>query len=267
MFWPYRLILISLLACFGPETAQGSAWNPAQGSGEVITGYILSDADTAVSPIGTRVPLTLYNKQIVQTFGNVGLTDQWALIGTFDWQDAQIIGPDVAVGFSEPSAISAGLQYQLHRAPGRAVAVSMSYYDGIDLPPSLLTLENRDNTIEARALWGESRIIGSTNYFMDAQLAGRMNFDGDYANTQAQMTLGMEPTERLMLLAKGRYIDIEPGTFQGVAIPRQIRVESEVSAVFRVWSGNHIEFGYGGVIHARNAVLERGWKIGFWSQF
>lgn len=262
------LTWLSLWLCFcSVLSANASAWNPAKGSGEIITGYIVSDAQIAVSPIGTHVPLELYRKEIAQSYGNFGLTDRWAVVGSFDWQTAQIIGPDLAVGFSKPSSMSAGLQYQLLRAPGRAVALSLSYYEGIDIPPTLLTLENRTDTVEFRALWGESRIIGATNFFFDAQVAGRMSLDATLENSRADFTLGMEPHERIMLLAKGRYINIEPGSFRGFAIDRQIRVESEVSAVLRLWNGNHIELGYGGVVHARNAVLERGWKLGFWSQF
>lgn len=247
--------------------AQASAWNPAKGSGEIISGFIVSDAEIAVSPIGTRVPLALYEKQIVQTYGNLGLNDKWALIGSFDWQDAQIIGPDVAVGFSEPSAISAGLQYQLNRTPGKALAVSMSYYQGIDLPPSLLTLENRSDTIEIRGLWGRSRIMKGVNFFFDAQAAGRVSFSGDYSNTQLSLTLGAEPSDRMMFLAKTRYVDIEPGSFQGFAIERQRRLETEFSGIYEIRPGYHFELGYAWVSYARNAVLERGFKLGVWTQF
>lgn len=262
-----RVFIAIIISVVFAAPATASSWNPAQGSGEVITGYLISDAKTAISPIGDRVPLAAYDKQIVQTFGNFGLTDRWALIGSYDWQDAQIIGPDVAVAFSKPAAISAGLQYQIHRAPGRAAALSVSYYEGINLPPSLLTLENRDNTVEIRGLWGESRILGGANYFVDAQAAARLTLGGELASSRGDVTLGAQPTERSMFLLKGRYIDIEPGNFRGFAIKRQIRWESEISAVYRIWKGNHVELGYSGVIDARNAVLERGWKIGFWSQF
>lgn len=246
---------------------QASAWNPDAWQGEVISGYVLTSADTAIDETGDRVPLQIYTKRILQNYGNLGLTPRIALIGTFDWQDTQIVGQGLDISFSKPSSVSAGLQYQLSRREGHAVAISVSYVDGIDLPSALLTLENRETSVELRGLWGESRSFHGHNVFAEAQLAGQLTLKGDYGSTHAQLTLGGEPTERSMVLLKGRYREFEPGLYERLAIARQRRWEVEASAVYRIRKRDYIEIGYTGIVAGESTVLESGMKIGYWRKF
>lgn len=258
-------LLMALIGFAG--RAEASAWNPDPWGGELISAYQFTSADRATDPQGNAVALDVYEKQIVQTYGNLGLTPRLALIGTFDWQDTQIIGPGLNVTFSKPSSISAGLQYQISRREGHAVAMSLSYVDSIDLPNVLLTLENRNAAAELRGLWGESRTIRGRNVFGEVQLASRMTLGGDYASTHLQLTLGGDPIERLMLLTKARYTDIEPGVYERFDISRQSRFEAEASAVYRFRRNDYIELGYTAVLSGKSAVRERGIKFGFWSKF
>lgn len=260
------LIAIALCTAFG-SYAQASAWNPDPGHGEIISGYVFASADAAIDDFGERIALDIYDKQIVQTYGNIGLTPRLALVGSFDWQDTQIVGPGLAVSFSKPSSISAGLQYQVSRREGHATALSLSYYDGIDLPTALLTLESREPSLELRGLWGESRTVRARNVFAELQAAARLTTGGDYASTHVQFTLGGEPTDRLMLLTKTRYTDVEPGVFERLDIVRQSRWEAEASVVYRIRKREYLELGYSTVIDGRSAVLESGWKIGLWTKF
>jgi hypothetical protein len=264
-----RQIIITVTAlcvAFGGQ-AYASAWNPDPGHGEIISGYVFASATEAIDDFGERIALDIYSKQIAQTYGTVGLTPRLAIVGSFDWQDTQIVGPGVAVRFSKPSSISAGLQYQLTRREGHATALSLSYYEGIDLPSALLTLESRDPTVELRGLWGESRTVRARPVFAELQAAARLTTVGDYASTHVQLTLGGEPTDRLMLLGKARYTNVEPGVFERLDIVRQSRWEAETSVVYRVRKRDYIELGYSTVIDGRSAVLESGWKIGFWTKF
>lgn len=247
--------------------AHGSAWNPDPWRGEIISGYVFATADTAIDGFGQTVPLDIYNKKIVQTYGNMGLTPKIALIGTFDWQDTQIVGPGLNTRFSKPSSISGGLQYQINRREGHATAVSLSYVDGIDLPDALLTLESRTPSVELRGLWGESRTVLERNIFAELQLAGRMTTTGDFASRHLQFTLGVEPTDRTMILAKTRYTNIEPGIFERLDIVRQSRWEVDASVVYRLRKKDYLELGYSTVVDGRSAVMESGWKIGLWRKF
>ena len=258
------VITLNIAAC---SQARASAWNPDPWHGEIISGYVFATADKAIDDFGDAVSLDIYNKKIVQTYGNLGLTPRVALIGTFDWQDTQIVGPGLDTQFSKPSSVSAGLQYQISRWEGHAVAVSVSYVDGIDLPNALLTLESREPSVELRALWGESRTVYGRNIFAEAQIAARMTTEGAYASTHTQFTIGGEPFPRTLLLAKTRYIDIEPGIFERLDIVRQTRWEAEVSAVYRLREKDYVEIGYSAVLDGRSAVLESGWKIGLWRKF
>lgn len=263
-----KLGLIGLTLCgalAGPVLA--SAWNPKPWQGEVISGYVFTSADQAINDFGDAVPLDVYNKQIVQSYGNMGLTPRLALVGSFDWQDTEIVGPGLSTRFSKPSSISAGLQYQVSQREGHATALSLSYYQGIDLPAALLTLESRDPSVELRGLWGESRTVAGRNMFGELQVAGRMTTQGDFASTHMQLTLGGEPTDRVMLLTKTRYTQVEPGVFERFDIVRQSRWEAEASAVYRLRKHDYLEFGYSAVLGGRSAVLERSWKIGLWRKF
>ena len=262
-----QVILVCWLWAALAGQSHASAWNPEAGQGEVITAFVLSEADEAVDDVGVVVPLDTYQKRISQTFATIGLTDRIAAVGTFDWQDTEIVGDGVDVSFSKPSTLSAGLQYQLSRREGHALAISASYTAGIDLPDALLTVDSRKDAVELRGLWGESRTVMGRNAFAEVQLAARMERGGRYAGTQAQLSVGAEPTDSLLLLAKGRFTQVESGTFEGRAVPEQRRWELDASAVWRVGGTTRIELGYGGVVSARSAVRERGVKIGLWKRF
>lgn len=263
----FHTILCVLLLLLPASDGYASAWNPESWHGEIISGFVYAEADSAVDEFGNRTSLNTYRKRISQTYANLGLTKKLALIGTFDWQDTQIVGPGLNVAFSKPSTISAGLQYQLSRREGHAVAISASYLDGIDLPDALLTIENRDPTVELRALWGESRTWHGRNLFAELQAAARIDLEGDYAGLQTQVTLGGEPTDRVMILAKGRFTDVASGEFRTLAIARQSRWETEASLVYRFRKRDYVELGYTAILSGENTVFERGVKIGLWRKF
>ena len=141
------------LVCLGglPE-ARASAWNPPPGQGELISGYVFIEADQAKNDRGELFDLDVYNKQMVQSYGIVGLTPKLAFLGTFDWQETQIAQPGLSIAYSEASSITAGLQYQTSLKSGHATAISVSYVHGIDLPDALITVENRRSSVEVRGL-------------------------------------------------------------------------------------------------------------------
>jgi hypothetical protein len=265
--WGQRFILGVMIGLALCGRAEASAWNPAPGQGELISGYVFIDADKAIDGRGQTIELTAYNKQMVQNYGIVGLTPRWAALATFDWQDGQIVQPGLNLSYSEPSSITAGLQYQISRREGHAMALALSYVEGIDLPDQLLTLENRRSSVELRWLWGESETVLGQAVFGELQIAGRMTFDGEYDSTHMQLTLGHTLSERATLLAKGRHADIAAGEFKRLAIFGQTRWEAEAAAVYRFRKRDFIELSYTSVFAGRNTVLVKEIKVGFWRKF
>ena len=188
-------------------------------------------------------------------------------MGTFDWQTGQIIQPGVNLTFSTPSAIAAGLQWQTSRREGHATALSLSYVEGIDLPNALVTVENRLDSVELRGLWGESRNWRGRNVFLEGQLAGRLRLQGGYDSLHAQITSGVDMTDRLLLMGKIRFADIGSGVVEGAFAPRQRRWASEASAVYRFRKRDYVELSVTSVLAGRSTVFEREFKIGYWHKF
>ena len=259
------IIAAGILSLAKPAFA--SAWNPAQWEGELINGFVETTAKESIDEFGRTISLDVYRKRTSQNYGIAGLTDKIALIGAFDWQDAQIVGPGLDVAFSEASKIELGLQYQLHRVENRAIAVSVSYLDGIDLPVALLTLEGRNPRIEMRGLWGESFKAFDRNAFAELQVAGRVETEGRYASTRLQLSVGIDPFRKAKVITKLRYAGLEDGEFERLQIAGQERWEVEASAVYNVFRNAFLEVGYVGTISAENAVKERGFKVGMWTKF
>ena len=244
-----------------------SAWNPAPGKGELISGYVFIDADRAKNAQGDGFDLEIYNKKVVQSYGIVGLTPKLALLGTFDWQETQIAQPGLSIAYSEASSITAGLQYQTSLKPGHATAISISYVHGIDLPDALITVENRRSSLEIRGLWGESHQWRGKEIFAEAQIATRLRFEGEYDSFHSQVTLGVAMSDRLSLLSKGRFSDIGPGQLGRITVSPQSRWEAEVAGVYRIRKNDFIELSYASVLTGRNTVLENEWKLGFWTKY
>ncbi|MGB3456763.1 MAG: hypothetical protein WBG08_04430 [Litorimonas sp.] len=251
----------------GADRAFASAWVPEPGKGEIISGYVSVDADRAIGSRGETIVLDGYGKRVTQTFATVGVRPNWALVGTFDWQTGSITQSGQTIRFSEPSSITAGLQYQISRREGHATSLSLSYVEGIDLPDALLTVENRLASIEARGYWGESRTWLGRNMFLEGQLAGRLRLSGGYDSAYTQITSGVDVTDRLLLMGKLRVAHIASGRVSGILAPRQIRRESEASAVLRVRDNDFLELSASTVLGGRNTVRERQIKLGYWRKF
>lgn len=262
------LFILAGLACLtAASEAAGSAWNPEPGHGELISGLVMIEASRATDDRGDTFDLDIYNKKMAQSFGIVGLTPKLAFLGTLDWQETQIAQPGLSIAYSEASSITAGFQYQTSLRPGHATAISVSYVHGIDFPDALITVENRRSNLEVRGLWGESRTWRGRSVFAEAQLAGRLRFNGLYDSVHAQLTVGRELSDRLSLLGKGRFSDIGPGTLDDFDVSAQNRWEAELSGIYRLRKNDFIELSYSTVLTGRNTVLENEWKLGFWSKF
>ena len=247
--------------------ALASAWNPEAGHGEIISAGIQVSADRGIDGFGETVEIERYIKRSTHNYGLVGITDRVALIGALDWQFADLSAGELDVKFSGASRIEGGLQYQLHRSDTRAVALSASVLAGVSPPVALQTLEGRDTRVELRALWGEGVSLMGRKGFVEAQAAGRMTVGGRYSGTRLQLSAGIRPTERLELIVKGRYVRQEPGDIDGFLVGSQTRWETESVAALRVFGQNFLEVGYVETVHAHNAVMERGFKIGSWLKF
>ena len=260
-------IVLSLGLSLLASTASASAWNPEQWHGELITGFVETTATEAVNEFGETVALDVYRKRTSENYGIAGLTDRWALVGAFDWQDAQIVGPSLDITFSETSKIQAGLQYQVYRNEDRAVALSVSYLEGVDLPVALLTLEGREPRIELRGLWGESFKAFDRNAFAELQLASRIETRGRYAATRGQLSVGIDPFKKAKIITKMRVVDLTDGTFEGLDIAGQQRWEVEASAIYNLFRDAYYEIGYVSTISADNAVRESGFKLSMWTKF
>lgn len=259
--------LSALISVIWAGVAQASAWNPAQWHGEVISAQNFLSADQVTNEFGIRSDFERYTKFVSQNYAMLGLTSDIALIGIFDWQDTDIAGPGTLISFSKPSAVSVGLQYQLRRREGHALALSVSYYDGIDLPPQLLTIDSREPTVELRGLWGESRTWHGVNVFAELQLATRLDLDANYAGASSQLTMGGDPIKRVKVIGKLRFTDVAAGTFQNFDLAGQMRWDVEASVIYEFRRRNFIELGVLETFAGQNWVDEGGYKIGFWTQF
>lgn len=266
MGWGRYGVSAALAVCVH-GVAHASAWNPGQWHGELINGYVQTTATEGVDEFGRVVEYDIYRKRTSQNYGIAGLTDRIALVGAFDWQDVQIVGPSLDIVLSEPSKIEAGLQYQLHRNDRRAVAVSASYLEGVELPVALLTLEGREDRVELRGLWGESlRVLGREGY-AEAQLAGRLSLGGRYVGTRGQLSAGLKPFRRSEVIGKVRYVRQEDGVLERLDIAGQQRVEVEASAIYNVFKDAFVEVGYVATVATDNAIRESGYKLGMWTKF
>ena len=94
-----------------------------------------------------------------------------------------------------------------------------------------------------------------------------MRFEGDYDSFHSQLTLGAELSDRILFLTKGRFSDIGSGQLDRRNVSAQSRWEAEAAGVYRFYKDNFIEVSYTSVLSGRNTVLEKEWKVGFWTKF
>lgn len=235
--------------------AQAGAWTPARGDGVVIVTSVFSGAAKGFDAEGHLQPLPEYRKFELSAYLEYGLTD-W-LTGVVH-SSARLETQEREMTTTAADGI--GLRARV--AKGRHMVASAEltgYAPGLDR--NGLWVESEPATVEARALLGYAFAVRDSPAFVDVQGAYRLSAGGEDDEIRIDVTLGLKPTPRWLLLAQ-TFTTLSAGKAEDYRYHKL-----QASAVCWLSPRHGLQAGVSGTLDRVAALQERTVFAGFWYRF
>lgn len=247
---------LTLAAAFPCPQAWAGAWPVEPGETLAILKYERSAADAYFDPAGEQVAMKDRSDDAVSLYVERGLTRRMTFQGRAGWTR----GEDGFADYAGRGPLELGFRYALLKTDA---TVASLYLGGA------LAGEGRNAgyaapgagqaDLEVRLLVGRSGALAGRKAFIDAQLA-RLDRSGLPDETHVDLTLGLEPSRRWLLLTQ-----IYAGQAQtGAGDPRWLKLE--VSAV-RHLGDWRLQAGWRQSVAGRSSPVESGPVFAVWRAF
>lgn len=256
-----------------PETVFASAWTLEPKKGQIIVTSAFSDADTLLDSEGKRSEIQNFSKTESRVYLELGVLPSIMLVGQAAYQDISFQGAGSDVNFSGFGETKLALQYRLKEYNGFASSVMLGYVLDGGLDDPRLNLGGPNNEVEARLLYGRSKALEKDDpfnwvWFYDVQLGGRYDLKSNIVSRrQLDVTAGIKPNEKWMLLSQVFALDIEGQLSQGFEVPSLQQVKAELSIAYKFRKNQYVQFGVLQTLAGRNVVKEQGLFAGLWQPF
>lgn len=238
-----------------------------KGEGQVISTFNYSTANRAFSDRDDLDKSVEFAKRESRIFYEHGLTKDITFVANAAYQNIGYDGQLSTINFDGFDKTELGLRYQIKRREGLAVAVQASYVIGGGPAESIVDIGSRQDTVEFRGLWGQSKEFENSAIFFDAQAAVRGRNLERLEDWRADLTLGWKDKKKLMLLAQGFFTERDSFGRDGFVIPKQKRMKLQASLVYSYKKNRHVQIGYGHTAFGRNIVKEQSLTIGTWLRY
>lgn len=242
----------AVVAC---ASAQAGAWTPERGDGVVIVTSAFSGAARGFDADGRLQPLPEYRKFELSAYLEYGVTD-W-LTGVIH-SGARIETQDLDVKTTAVDGI--GLRARVTRTERMVVSAELTgYAPGLDR--NGLWVDSEPAAAEVRALFGYAFAVRDRPAFVDVQGAYRLSAGGEDDEIHIDVTLGLKPAPRWLLLAQS-FTTVSAGS---AADYRYHKLQA--SAVCWLTPRHGLQAGVGGTLDGLAALQEQTVFAAFWYRF
>ncbi len=261
----FALAAVLLAVAAGPaiHPAWAGAWPQEAGHGQVIVqGSWYRTHSVGTGPQGQKVPAGTYNQIELAPYIEYGLTDRWT-VGAQPRAQYVTSGGMSAGGLVETNLFA---RYALARWGSNVVAVQ-----GLVGLPGTATartpyVANPHAEYEMRLLFGRGFTLGGgMSGFVDAEFAGRARTGGDANETRLDVTFGLRPQPRWLLLAQSfNTLGLRDGRPGGADYSVS---KLQLSAVYWPTPALGVQFGAYREIAGRNMPLGTAGLVALWLPF
>ncbi|CAN5210818.1 hypothetical protein BH10PSE3_BH10PSE3_02280 [soil metagenome] len=227
-----------------------------RGAGQAILKYEDQKADTGFDPEGVEVVIDPRRDQTLSLYGEYGLTDRL----TLQAKAGVTRGHDRFVDYDGRGPIELGLRYALLRTDRSAVSLYLgAAKDGVGRNAGYAAPGKGDTDLEARLLAGTSRQWRATSVFAEVQVA-RLKRSGLADETRADVTLGLRPTPRWLVMAQAYAGQADSHPVRSRWTKREISVVRDLGA----WS---LQAGWRQAVSGRETPVDHGPVLAAWRRF
>lgn len=248
-----------------PCAALAGAWTWTAGTGQATLTATMSAATRAFDTSGSLQPTSRYNKFELQGWFEYGVTDRLTAIVAPGFQHVDIASPvdseRTGLGYTE-----FGARYSLLRGDSWVFSgQATTRIPGTNDTGNPAAIGYTGVETDLRGLFGTTFSINDMAAFVDVQLAQRFRAGAPPNEFRADLTFGIRPAERWMVLAQSFNVIAE-----GSGSPPFSRYEyfklqlSAIYALSKTWS---VQAGGFTAYAGRNALQENGVVLGLWYQF
>lgn len=250
------------LLTLSSSAALAGAWTEPQGDGLLIeslfgwTGY--------GAPWGGN-PAVKQNRADAETYVEYGVTNQLTIFGQTALERYSLSPPTRSL-YAGLDYSDVGLRTKLWSTGAWVFSGETTLFvPGAHDPASPAQAGNTGGAGEARALAGYNLAVGSIPAFVDAELGYRLRTAGPPDEWHGDLTFGLKPTPRFMLLLQDFTIVSMASTNRNFPAWRNSVVEASlVIALDAEWS---VQFGFFASVLAVKTNTERGAALGVWRRF
>jgi hypothetical protein len=258
-----RVLAVGLMAF--PSTAFAGAWTLDAGEGAAIVTATPSSADKAFDGRGDLQSTSRYSKGELQALLEYGVADRFTLMLTPQLQHVSISGPfepqRTGLGYTD-----IGGRMRLGNGDSWVLSAQTTFrVPGTFDKSNLAAIGYTDPEVDVRGLFGYSFKAGAWPAFVDVQVAQRFRIGGPPDEFRADLTLGLRPQDRWLLLMQSFNVISEgKGSWE---YPSYAYHKFQLSAVYSLTKRLSLQLGGYTTYWGRNALQENGVVLGAWYRF
>jgi protein XagA len=248
-----------------PTTLFAGAWTLDAGQGVEIVTLTPSQGDKGFDGSGSLQAIPRYSKQELQGLLEYGATSWLTLILAPSLQNVEI-GSPVDAQRSGFGYTDVGARVRLWSSDSWVFsAQTMFRMPGTFDNTNPAAIGYTDPEIDVRGLLGYSFKAGSWPAFIDVEIAQRFRLGGPPGEFHADVTLGLQPHDRwLLLLQSFNVISEGAGTW---GFPSYDYYKFQLSAVYKLTPAVSLQLGGYTTYWGRNALQENGLVLSVWYKF
>lgn len=257
--------LLGLGLVVSPTVAFAGAWTLDAGTGQATVTGTFSRADQSFDGNGNVLRTPRYDKFELQGWVEYGVTDRLTAIVAPQLQHVDVAPPFEAsrtgLGYTE-----FGGRYLLFGGTSWVFSTQTTLrVPGTTDKTNVAAIGYTDPEIDVRALFGYSFQVGGWPAFFDLQLAQRFRTGDPPDEFRADVTLGLRPAARWLILMQSFNV-ISEGAGEGF-FPSYNYHKLQLSLVYELTQHWAVQLGGYSTIAGRNALQENALVLGAWYKF
>jgi hypothetical protein len=258
-----RVLAVGLMAA--PTSAFAGAWTLDAGQGSAIVTGSPSQADKAFDGGGNLQSIPRYSKAELQALLEYGATDWLTVMLAPSLQHIAIAAPFEAqrdgLGYTD-----VGARMRISRGDSWVLSAQTTFrIPGTFDKSNAAAIGYTDPEVDIRGLFGYSFAAGAWPAFVDVEVAQRFRIGGPPDEFRTDVTLGLQPLDRWLLLAQSFNVISEGSGSWG--FPSYAYYKLQLSAVYAVTPALSLQLGGYTTYWGRNALQENGLVLGAWYKF
>ena len=257
--------IMALLLAGLPSGAFAGAWTLEAGKSFVIAGGLATLSDKAFNGRGDLRSIPGYGKEEAQTLFEYGLTDRLTIMLGPSLQHVDLRG-SIDAERTGAGYTDVGGRARIGSGDGWVASVQATFrIPGTSETNNAAAIGYTDPEIDVRGLFGYGFAMWQRAAFIDVEAGQRFRLGGAPDEFRADLTLGVSPRDRWLLLVQSFNVVSEGAGTWGY--PSYNYHKAQLSLVYALTPALSLQLGGFTTFYGRNALQENALILAAWYRF